>query len=406
LLGVESAVVKKFHFVFVVLLAGAALSAADHKAWPWSGDFSSKAVTLLLVGDINIENRSDPATAFANVRDTLAAADLVYGNLEGLLVKSQGPDKDIPDKSGWVHIGPEAVEALKTGNIKVVGVANNVAWGPSNILQSLKVLDAAGIAHTGAGKNLDAAHKPAIVERKGVKFGFLQYTAKWYAQDQQIATATRPGVARLLSRDGTALDFEDLARLQQDIRLLRPLVDILIVSSHNRDGAGKMLPPEVLAEARPPAVPPSPDDPSLTAPIPLGDRGTQAEPYEVALAHAAIEAGADIVYGHGSHVLQGVEVFRHKAIMYCLGNFATDWIRMRPNRDGLVARVVVERKRIARVSLVPVTRDTDNNVVMLDPAKEGSVLIHKLEKLSSGLNLPVDGHEAVLVETVQPRNHD
>jgi poly-gamma-glutamate synthesis protein (capsule biosynthesis protein) len=44
-------------------------------------------------------------------------------------------------------------------------------------MQSLAVLDANHIAHTGAGANLDAAHQPAIVERKGVKIGFLQYTA-------------------------------------------------------------------------------------------------------------------------------------------------------------------------------------------------------------------------------------
>ena len=84
-----------------------------------------------------------------------------------------------------------------------------------------------------------AAHRPAIVERKGVKIGFLQYTAKWYAQDQQIATASRPGVARVLSKDGSTIDENDLARLREDIQRLRPLVDVLIVSSHNRDGAGQ-----------------------------------------------------------------------------------------------------------------------------------------------------------------------
>jgi len=151
-------------------------------------------VTILLVGDINISQRADPASAFANVLQPLKRADLVYGNLEGLLVKSAGPDRDIPDKSGWIHLGPEAVKALKAGNIQVVGVANNVAYGPADIMKSLAVLDANGIAHTGAGANLDAAHQPAIVERKGVKIGFLQYTAKWYEQDQQIATAARPGI--------------------------------------------------------------------------------------------------------------------------------------------------------------------------------------------------------------------
>ena len=87
------------------------------------------------------------------------------------------------------------------------------------------------------------------------------------------------------------------------------------------------------------------------------------------LAHAAIDAGADIVYGHGSHVLQGAEVYKGKPVMYCLGNLATDWIRMRPNKDGIVARVVIDKKRVTRVSLTPVTRDAENNnVLMLDPS--------------------------------------
>ena len=84
----------------------------------------------------------------------------------------------------------------------VVGVANNVASGRENILKSLAELDANGIAHVGAGRNLDEAHKPAIVERKGVKIGFLQYTARWYRDADMLATATEPGVAKISSYDG------------------------------------------------------------------------------------------------------------------------------------------------------------------------------------------------------------
>lgn len=375
------------------LCAVTCLAAADGP-WQWSGSFGDKAVTLLLLGDVSVEQRADPAIAMVHVRETLNRADLVYGNLEGLLVKSEGPDKDIPDKSGWQHIGPEAIQALQAGNIHVVGVANNVAYGPVNIMRSLAVLDANGIAHTGAGSNLDEAHKPAIIERKGVRIGFLQYTAKWYREDQQIATATSPGVARVMSRDGMTIDAADLDRVRDDIRRLRPLVDILIVSSHNRDGMGR-----VLASAAPDnSGPVNPAD--LVAPITLGSRFSQAEGYETELAHAAIDAGADIVYGHGSHVLQAVEVYQGKPVMYCLGNFVTDWIRMRPNRDGMVARVVVQGRKVLRVSLVPVTRDADhNNVLMLDPsAGEGARLFQKLKDLSSGAPLRVEGQEVVLVE--------
>jgi|GEM_PF-459729 len=383
-------------------LTGLALSsiAAADKAWPWtevSGGARSGSATLLLLGDINVEQRTDPASAFVHIRPTLAKADLVYGNLEGLLVKSEGPDKDIPDKSGWQHIGPEAVLALKAGNIAVVGVANNVAYGRENILKSLSVLDANGILHTGAGASLDEAHRSAIVERNGVRFGFLQYTGKWYEADRQIATATAAGVARVYSRNGTAVDPADLNRIREDIAKLRKQVDIVVVSSHNRDGMGREIPEKGPGGEGQRAGGGATRD-SLFAPIALGPAFSKAEGYEKELARAAIDAGADIVYGHGSHVLQGVEIYKGKPIMYCLGNSATDWIRMRPNKEGMMARVVVRGRHVARVSLVPMTRDADNNVIMLDPSSaEGIKLREKVKSLSGSVPLDVTGHETILV---------
>jgi poly-gamma-glutamate capsule biosynthesis protein CapA/YwtB (metallophosphatase superfamily) len=382
--------------LLLVLLISAALYAAE-KPWPWAGT-SNNAITILLLGDINIQQRADPSSAFIHVGATLNQADLVYGNLEGLLVKSGGPDKDLPDKNGWQHIGPEAVQALKAGHIQAVGLANNVAYGPTDIMKTLAVLDSNRIAHTGAGEDIEAAHKPAIVQCKGVGIGFLQYTAKWYAQDQQIATATRPGVARIMSIDGVTIDRSDLNRLREDIGRLRPLVDILVVSAHNRDGLGRPLPPEIAAETRPTASSkPEGGQASMFSPIPLGPQFSQTEAYQKTLAREAINAGADIVYGHGSHVLQGVEVYKGKPVLYCLGNFAMDWIRMKPNKEGMVARLVVENKRVTRLSLVPVTRDDQNNVLMLDPASgEGGRMIQKVKDLSGNIALKIEGREAVL----------
>jgi len=384
----------------LVLTALAAVAATD-APWPWTdvpGGNRQGAATLLLLGDINVEQRADPASAFVHIAPTLNKADLVYGNLEGLLIQSEGPDKDIPDKSGWQHIGPEAVKALKAGNIAVVGVANNVSWGRDNIMKSLAVLDTNGILHTGAGKNIEAAHKPAIVVRHGVRFGFLQYTAKWYEADHQIATATEPGVARVYTKNGSTVDAGDLARIREDIRKLRPQVDVLVVSSHNRDGMGREIPESGPGGGGEQAAASGSRD-ALFAPIPLGPRFSDAEPYEKELAHAAIDAGADIVYGHGSHVLQGVEVYKAHPIMYCLGNSATDWIRMRPNKEGMVARVVVRDQHVVPVLLVPMLRDGENNVAMLDPASgDGAKLREKVKSLSTDVPLEITGQEMLLVK--------
>lgn len=85
-------------------------------------------------------------------------------------------------------------------------------------------------------------------------------------------------------------------------------------------------------------------------------------------------------------------------MVYCVGNFAMDWIRMSPNKEGLVIRVVVEHKRVARVSLVPLSRDAQNDVLMLDPTSgEGAKLIQKVQSLSGDSPLRIEGSEAVLI---------
>ena len=351
-------------------------------AWKWSGNYGDKAVEMLIIGDIQVHTRrADPTTAFNRMRDTLKKADLVYANLEGLLVKSVGTTIDIPDKPEWTHPGPDGVKALKASNIAVVGVANNVASGRANILKSLGVLDANGIVHTGAGKNIDEAHKPAIVERKGVKIGFLQYTARWYQDKDMIANATEAGVAKITSIDGITIDPGDLDRVRADIKKLRPLVDILVVSHHNRDGS---------------------------TPVQFGAvRGTSAgrdrsktEEYQKQFARVALDTGADFVFGHGTHTIQGAEIHDGKPILYAIGHSTFDQPGYEKSTDGLVARVVIQNKRIRRVSIVPVTRDGNNDVYLLDPSEgEGAKLIQWVKERSSAPpSLRIDGHEVVVME--------
>jgi poly-gamma-glutamate capsule biosynthesis protein CapA/YwtB (metallophosphatase superfamily) len=375
---------KRLRNVSMLGLVGAGLTAAlaADAAWPWSGAFGDRAVELLIVGDAQIHSRRpDPTTAFQRMRDTMAKADLVYANVEGLFVKSVGTTIDIPDKPEWTHPGPDGAKALKPSNIMVVGVANNVASGRENILKSLAVLDANGIAHVGAGRNLDEAHKPAIVERKGVKLGFLQYTARWYRDADMLATATEPGVAKIASFDGLTIDAADLERVRADIRRLRPLVDVVVVSHHNRDGS---------------------------TPVQFGgQRGTtankdrkQTEAYQKQFAHAALDTGADLVFGHGTHTVQGVEIYNGKPILYAIGHSNFDQPGYEKSTDGLVIRAVIQDKRIARVSFVPVTRDANNDVYMLDPGTgEGAALVQAVKDRSTAPPvLKIEGKEVVLFD--------
>ena len=370
-------------FIVIISSVAVALAAAD-AAWKWSGAAGSNVMTMLIIGDIDIQRRADPTTAFAHIGETLKSADLVYANLEGMLVKPQGPEIDIPDKRGWRHPGPEGVRALTAWNIKTVGVANNVAYDRANILETLRVLDANGIAHTGGGKNIAEAHRPAIVERKGVRVGFLQYTARWYKDAEQIATETEPGVAKISSRDGVTIDRADVDRVRDDVRRLRPLVDIVVVSHHNRDGA---------TATQFPGNPPAPRS--------GGSRDQHvSEEYQKEFAHLALDAGADLVYGHGTHTIQGVEIYNGKPILYAIGHSAFDQPGYETSKDGLVARAVIQKKKIARVSFVPVSRDDHNDVFMLEPSsEEGNRLLEIVRKVSpADVPLRIEGHEVVLLD--------
>jgi poly-gamma-glutamate synthesis protein (capsule biosynthesis protein) len=378
----KNSTLRRFWYIAIATICIATtLFAAD--PWKWSGSFGDKAVEMMIIGDIQVQRRADPTTAFINIRETLKKADLVYANLEGVLVKSGGATGDIPDKR-WVHPGPEGAIALKASNIKVVGLANNVAWGHDNILQTMKVLNANGIAHVGAGKNLAEAHKPVIVERKGVKIGFLQYTARWYRENEQLAGPTTPGVARITSKDGITIDAADLERVRNDVKKLRSQADIVVVSHHNRDGATP-----VQFGPQPPRAPGAP----------RADR-TKAEEYQKQFAHVALDTGADLVFGHGTHTVQGVEVYKGKPILYAIGHSAFDQPGYEDSKDGVVIRVVIQNKSIARVSFVPVTRDDKNNVMMIDPSNgEGARLLGVIKGSSaSDLPLKIDGQEVVLVQ--------
>ncbi|MCG3749914.1 MULTISPECIES: CapA family protein [unclassified Amycolatopsis] len=300
-------------------------------------------ITLVLGGDVNLQGRAKPETAFDPLTSLLTGADVRFVNLEGPLSGSTG--MDIPHKPNWRHSPPEMVAALTAAEIDVVSVANNVTYPPAAAMASLAVLDRAGIAHCGAGSNLAEAHAPAVLERPGGRIAFLAYTSLCWPVGQE-ATEDSPGVAaagaytsyqpdpRVLDVPGrppivhTTPVRRDLELLLADIRRARAEADHVVVSMHWG------LPGDELAE------------------------------YQVTYAHAIIDAGADLVVGHGPHTVQPAEVYRGRPILYSLGNLVFDWPAMRDrHRDGLLAGCVVGEQM--RVELVPIRRDEDNECVPL-----------------------------------------
>src|ERR1700689_2323703 len=115
---------------------------------------------LLLTGDVNLMNVTDPQVPFRHVAAELHGADAVFSNLECCL---HLPARRSHATEGFFADPRVGSEALRLSGIPAVGIANNVNDGWDNIAGSIARLDALGVLHTGAGPNLAAARAPVIV---------------------------------------------------------------------------------------------------------------------------------------------------------------------------------------------------------------------------------------------------
>jgi poly-gamma-glutamate capsule biosynthesis protein CapA/YwtB (metallophosphatase superfamily) len=339
--------------------------------------------TLLFAGDVNLMNVADPRVPFARAAPLLKQADVRFANLECCLY--QPAEVQSAGDEGF-YAQPAAGEALRIAGFDAVGNANNVNYGAEAIRASVRRLRELDIPCTGAGENRDAARAPAIVERSGVRVGFLQRTSVYwptnheagersagvavvrghtayqvpaYKMRPEIPPMNRPGLPPVIV---TWADRDYLARYREDLAALRSRVDILVASHHwglHRD---------VLE-------------------------------YMTEIAHAAIDAGADIVIGHGPHYSLPVEFYRGKPIFYGLGSFSFhtghggrkhgDWV-------GMLARVVIEGRQVERASFRFVRHNDANETVVHSPRDEESVLADLAERSARfGTCIAADGDEAV-----------
>ncbi|HXP06773.1 MAG TPA: CapA family protein [Stellaceae bacterium] len=336
--------------------------------------------TLILVGDVNLMNVVDPSVPFARVGKAFAEADAIFANLECLLYHP--PDGHSVEQEGFFADPAIGGEALKLASFAAVGLANNVNYGAAAILGSIERLDRLGIAHTGAGLNLAAARAPAIVERAGLRLGLVQRSSVYWPTNHEAgeksagiaalrahtayqvpAHKTRPEIPPM-NRPGippivvTWPDRSYLAQFTADIAALRQNADIVIASCHW--GLGE----EVLD-------------------------------YMVEIAHAAIDAGADIVIGHGPHYSLPVEVYKGKPIFYGLGSFSFhtghggrrhgDWI-------GMMARVEVDAGRVSGAGFRFVRHNDANETVICSLAAEGETLARLTDRAArTGTRLEPEG---------------
>lgn len=321
---------------------------------------SEDTVELVLVGDVYVQ-RPDPDSTFAHAGAYLRAADIAFGNLETVVADPEHLD-------GGGH-GPRTDEwmfgAYVKAGFQVLNLANNPSMyrGVKGLLRTLEVLDKAGIAHGGGGRNLEEARRPAVVERKGVKVAFVCRTS--VCTVEAPATAKRAGLAVVK----VATAYEAPSPLPKEVPGMAPIIHTIPnpadVATLREDIAAAKQQADVVVMSWHWGVSPY-----------SGGQGELVE-YQTAMAHAAIDAGADLVVGHHPHLVQPIEVYRGKVIFYSLANFVHDggsfWGK---KQDTILARCRIRGGKINEVSFVPGMINEQNQPVPLKPAKAPELLGH------------------------------
>jgi len=240
-----------------------------------------KKVSLCAVGDIGLHGdvglkilQEGKHFPFVKVKEEFAKHDLVFGNLEIPFSEHGKPLFDY--ETANFHANVKTVDALVSAGFNVMTLANNhiLECGVDSLELSVDILNKNNISNFGAGSDIEQARRPYFIEKNGLKIGFLGYST----QDKQSATETSAGSSPIIKED-----------IKSNITAIRDQVDVLIVSLHF----------------------------GLTYMNYPNDEGIE-------LAHNVIDWGADLILGHHPHVVQGIEEYNNKLIIYSLGEFLFD----------------------------------------------------------------------------------
>lgn len=373
---------------------------------------NKEKVSLYAVGDVAV-TRENPEAAFTYMMPTLGEPDILFGQLEVNL--SQKGGAQFPTGHGAQKPRPHFASVLKNTGFDVLSFASNhcLDLGPEALVDTTEIAKQNEIALVGVGKNISEAREPAIFERKGVKIGFLAYNS--ILPQGYWATPTRPGCAPVrvrtfyeqceLDQPGSPPEIytyaydEDLQAVLEDIKKVRPNVDILVMSIH----WGIHFMPAKLAM------------------------------YQKQVGYAAIDAGVDLILGHHAHILKGIEVYKGKVIFYSLGNFAMDssvtkvwpnvplrWqqyqarynFKIDPEIGGLypfppesrktmMAKCIISDKKIEKVSFLPVFINNQNQPEPLSRQDEKFSQVQKYMELicedqKLGTKFSTEGDEVVV----------
>jgi len=328
-------------FLVILLAAGAAgiilLS---------PGSASSQEITIAAVGDIMMGSTTphewlppnDGEGLFEAVKGYFKGADIVFGNLEGTLMDGGDPGKCQGSKSSWCFefkTPTRYARHLKEAGFHVLNIANNHAWdfGREGIKSTLETLKGIGLQPAGG-----------------------QALATFEVRGKRVALAGFSYMPTIYSH--SILEIGSAAEV---VRKLKERFDLVIVSFHGgAEGKGAVQVPD-------------------RTEIFLGENRGQV----LRFSRAMIDAGADLVLGHGPHVLRALELYKGKLIAYSLGNFLTyGYFNLKgPNGVSAVLKVRLEPHtgRFLDGDLIPVKLG-QRGIPEGDLEEEGLRAVQRLSK--------------------------
>jgi poly-gamma-glutamate synthesis protein (capsule biosynthesis protein) len=291
------------------------------------------AARIGFVGDVmfgrNVDDRWDdrpPEGVWGDTLDRLDALDGLVLNLECCL-SDRGRRR--PNRTYYFRADPDwAVPALERAGAGAVALANNhmLDYGPVALRDTVDHLSDAGIANAGAGPDYDTAAAPTTAEFGDLTVCLLSLTDQ---SSSYAAGSDSPGTAY------TPLTSEVTKELLEGpLRRARETDHDLLVASLHWGPNWEVEPSD-------------------------GQR---------AMARWLIDQGVDVVHGHSAHVIQGVEVYRGRPIVYDAGDFVDDYVIKSDlhNDRTFLFELVVDDGRLDRLRLVP-AEIVDERVTRADP---------------------------------------
>jgi poly-gamma-glutamate capsule biosynthesis protein CapA/YwtB (metallophosphatase superfamily) len=306
------------------------------------------SVSLLFAGDIylsdHVLNAYDRGGGIGGVLDegfcqVIEQADIFMANQEFPFSSRGTPETD---KQFTFRLPEEKVSILQEIGPDIVALANNHAldYGAEALADTIRVLDEAGILHAGAGENLDEAKELKTIEVGGRTFGFLA-ASRVFPKGYWAAGPDHPGM----------LTAYDSAVLLEEIQRAKESCDFLTVYVH------------------------------------WGiERNTEPESYQRTLGQQYIDAGADLVIGSHPHVLQGIEYYKGKPIVYSLGNFVFG----SSIPKTMLLQVDVPQEGEPSLILIPGTSSA-GYTRMLTEESEKEAFYRCMEELSFGISVDETG---------------